>query len=332
MSKPRFRDIDVAKGVTIFLVVFGHMADPNVQPMFVGNDLYFILKKNIYSFHMPFFMFLSGMIFYLTYNPIKSYKEYFSYVVKKTKRLLPAFVIFGSIIFMGKLILLQVAHVGNFSFPNIIDAYFKLFFKPTGSFARSLWYIYVLLEYYLVFPLLMMLFRNRILPLVVIGIMIFFIPASNFLALDCFVIYFFFFSLGIVAMRHYDYFIQFIRKYNIILIGIFVFSLSFFTYSNKFLLFINGILAIPALYSVMLCRFIQDSKLLNLLGKYTFVIYLMNTLFIGLAIGVLLKFTTLTGHNFTLFLPLFVILGIFGPILIKKYFFEKFSFLRQLTN
>ena len=150
MPKPILRDINVAKGFTIFLVVFGHIAAPDVKPMLVGNDLYFILKKIIYSFHMPFFMFLSGMIFYFTYKPLKNHKEYFNYVVKKTKRLLPPFIIFGSIIFFGKLVFLQVSHVENFSSPNIMEAYLKLFFKSISSFAGSLWYIYVLLEYYFV--------------------------------------------------------------------------------------------------------------------------------------------------------------------------------------
>ena len=43
--------IDVAKGIAIFLVVYGHTYD--------GRNLHLF----IYSFHMPLFFFISGLLF-----------------------------------------------------------------------------------------------------------------------------------------------------------------------------------------------------------------------------------------------------------------------------
>lgn len=46
----RIRYIDVARGLGIFLVIIGHLNT---------NE---ILHNTIYSFHMPFFFFLSGYL------------------------------------------------------------------------------------------------------------------------------------------------------------------------------------------------------------------------------------------------------------------------------
>ena len=52
MQSSRRTEIDVAKGFTLFLVVFGHLLPLNTT-----------LFRWIFSFHMPAFFFLSGMTF-----------------------------------------------------------------------------------------------------------------------------------------------------------------------------------------------------------------------------------------------------------------------------
>ncbi|MPW42948.1 acyltransferase family protein [Acinetobacter guerrae] len=55
----RDTSLDKAKGLLIFLVVFGHILE-----RFIGwNDLSGILLTFIYSFHMPAFIFISGLFF-----------------------------------------------------------------------------------------------------------------------------------------------------------------------------------------------------------------------------------------------------------------------------
>jgi len=53
--KQRINWVDVAKGIGILLVVYGHI------PWKVGSDENFPFIKIIYTFHMPLFIFLSGM-------------------------------------------------------------------------------------------------------------------------------------------------------------------------------------------------------------------------------------------------------------------------------
>ena len=52
----RISAYDIAKGIGVILVVFGHM---NTYPT--------ILQKIIYSFHMPLFFLLAGLVF--SYKP-----------------------------------------------------------------------------------------------------------------------------------------------------------------------------------------------------------------------------------------------------------------------
>ena len=57
----RYRpDIDRAKGLAILLVVFGHLMASGYPR---GNAWYDTAKDIVYTFHMPFFMYLSGTVF-----------------------------------------------------------------------------------------------------------------------------------------------------------------------------------------------------------------------------------------------------------------------------
>lgn len=82
--KKRNEDIDLIKGVGIFLVVLGH-----------HNT---ILTNYIFSFHMPLFFFISG-IFHSNYN---SYKEFIN---KKIKSLIIPYFAFSITLFLFWLII-----------------------------------------------------------------------------------------------------------------------------------------------------------------------------------------------------------------------------------
>ncbi|MCD4694754.1 MAG: acyltransferase family protein, partial [Bacteroidales bacterium] len=51
MGKQRFEWIDIAKGIGILLVVYGHCQPPP------------LIEKFVYAFHMPLFFFISGFLF-----------------------------------------------------------------------------------------------------------------------------------------------------------------------------------------------------------------------------------------------------------------------------
>ena len=62
----RSKLIDNLKGIGITLVVIGHCIQYGSGNIFLQNNLFYtnILFRFIYSFHMPFFMLISGYLFY----------------------------------------------------------------------------------------------------------------------------------------------------------------------------------------------------------------------------------------------------------------------------
>lgn len=77
--------IDLAKGIAILLVVMGHVC----QMRFPETSLY--LSSIIYSFHMPLFLFLSGLFADKAVEAADSCMSG-TYIVKKSKSLLIPFV------------------------------------------------------------------------------------------------------------------------------------------------------------------------------------------------------------------------------------------------
>lgn len=78
----RYTALDVLKGITIILVVLGHVLQTIISPEGFDNN---ILFKVIYSFHMPLFLFISG------YLVGKKDRLTFRWLGRKTIRLLIPF-------------------------------------------------------------------------------------------------------------------------------------------------------------------------------------------------------------------------------------------------
>jgi hypothetical protein len=68
------------------------------------------------------------------------------------------------------------------------------------------------------------------------------------------------------------------------------------------------------------------------LGKYTFSIYLMNTIAIGSTKAVILKFIAWDGFNFIFIAPIILLSGLLIPIAVKKYVFTKIRPLDFITK
>ena len=81
----RLLDIDRAKGFAIALVVWGHiyLGTPASPPPQWMEDT----RGVIYSFHMPFFMYLSGFVYFMTSGPDRFLKAPAAYIGKRFDRL-----------------------------------------------------------------------------------------------------------------------------------------------------------------------------------------------------------------------------------------------------
>lgn len=326
--KTRLIELDVAKGLAIALVVIGHIP-MEIPPQ--GNDWYLWLHHLIYKFHMPFFMFLSGFIMYYGYEPLSSSRAYLHYVTKKSKRLLPGFFIFAVLIYIGKLYLSPYLYVDDA--PEKLGELVNILVMPKMSPAGSLWYIYVLFEFYLFFPLLLMLVRGNLLLIILVGLVLHFVPVTSYFSLDLVFEYALYFSIGVVACRYYSGFRFVVLKNKVFFILLFIgsfFSVPVLDASHSKTLI--GLLSIPAIYAIVNFEVIKHSRLLTVFGEYSYPIYLMNTITIGFAKAITLEFLPWGGVSFMLTAPLLWYVGLYGPIYIKKYLLARIRILNAVTS
>ena len=77
-------DIERAKGLAIILVVIGHIVarEPPAH-----NEWYVALKSAIYAFHMPFFMYLGGFVFFHVGDALHPRPSYGTYLMRRAERL-----------------------------------------------------------------------------------------------------------------------------------------------------------------------------------------------------------------------------------------------------
>ena len=130
-KKNRYTEIDLARGIGIFLVVLGH----SIKQTGVSAGWIKILTYIIYSFHMPLFFCLSGFVSakILTMNR----RERGSYIISRARRLLIPYFMIGLIYIPIKLKMSDVA-VKPFTTGDI----WKILIGQNPD--VSLWFLYIL--------------------------------------------------------------------------------------------------------------------------------------------------------------------------------------------
>lgn len=130
----RIKWIDVAKGGTIFLVVFGHVLiglfDARIY-FGVTQNILLIAVQVIYVFHMPFFFALSGYFF----KAQPDLHSYLNFIKKRLVTLGLPYLAFSVIIWAIKFIFGDQVRT-DVTFKNLLD----IWMMPIGP----LWFIYVL--------------------------------------------------------------------------------------------------------------------------------------------------------------------------------------------
>ncbi len=95
---------------------------------------------------------------------------------------------------------------------------------------------------------------------------------------------------------------------------------------------IIGLCSIPAVHGFVSALFFDKETTLLLLAKYTVVIYLLNTIAIGVVKGVMLKFVDWNGYLFYIYIVVLTTAGVLLPIAIKKIIFICNAYLSHMTN
>ncbi len=322
----RLFDLDRAKGLAIFLVVLGHLAR-EAPP---GNAWYGTLKQILYLFHMPLFMFLSGITMQLSYKPLAKFAAYPDYVSQKFMRLMPAFLIFGCLTLAGKIIGAKFMQIDNPP-SGWLEGLLLIFFKPIQSSAGSLWYIYVLFMFYALLPGLHAITRSNFWAMIAIGAAIHFVPISDWFMLNGVAEYLLYLALGFLAAEHYSRWTDIVDIYALLWIALFAALVAACVWSPlpKTLM---GLAAIPAAHALVRTRLMNQTKFWLVLGAYTFAIYLLNTMAIGFTKGVMLKFIAWGGPLFPLVAATLLLAGLLLPILIRQQIFTRVRWLEKITR
>ena len=170
MNKERDYFFDNLKAVLIFLVVLGHFLLP-----IHGESVLVVVKRLIYVFHMPLFVFVSG------YFAKKIYKNG-QYNFKKILYLIKAYIVF--------VIAIQLVYA--------IDGFQK--FSEINFFSQSgdPWYLFAMIVWYLTIPLIR---KCKELPVLVISVVFaliagYFKNIGDFLCLSRILVFGPFFYLG----------------------------------------------------------------------------------------------------------------------------------------
>lgn len=187
-NNQRYEYIDIAKGLLITLVVFGHAWRAVYGNCILLNaDIYHFVDAWIYAFHMPAFFFLSGIFAMRSAGqPPKNFIE------KKIKVIAYPYLLWSVIQST-----LQLALSGSTTHTLTLTNVIKIPFVPVMQF----WFLYALFFIYLAFILLKQL---NISPAIffVTGLSLFFLARTGYIPACPPIIYvannFIYFSMGII--------------------------------------------------------------------------------------------------------------------------------------
>lgn len=287
-SQQRNLFLDVAKGIAIILVVIGH----EIQHRY-GTEV--LLFRLIYSFHMPLFMLLAGMVFSLKFHDFPSQGLNTSREIIKSVRGLLVPYIFWTLI-----------HAAAFHRDSMLS-YIQAVIKSPDA---SLWFLFVLFLYRIFFVIIHAVCKkSSVIMLASLMIVIFVLVSAasmlfcpdNFTAFGLFRAYFPYFAAGFFVYQYRERFSGFLDSIplNAAMLVMFVivapcwylvipnpFSIS---HGEIFFRVLRRVLPIPGIFLMMsLVKLILRSDfrpLINALsftGKKTLGIYAIHFFFLGI--------------------------------------------------
>ena len=144
-------ELVVTRAIGIYLVVLGHVLD-HYGHNYLDLGHWEILLDFIYSFHMPLFFVVSGIVYgYSASRPV-TLRQYLSFTGRKVKRLLFPYLILS-------LIILAIRYGMEFVVGNTARSLdlggqlLNILVNPRLGSSPYLWFLYTLFLIFLIFPL-----------------------------------------------------------------------------------------------------------------------------------------------------------------------------------
>jgi uncharacterized membrane protein YcfT len=330
MAARRF-DIDNAKGIAILLVVFGHIV-ARESPL--DNAWYDHARAAVYRFHMPFFMYLSGYVAGYKALGAVPMDRYGAWVRSRAVRLLVPFFAFGLIVLFGKMLAARIIHVDNRP-AGFLDGLVDLVWTTGQSPSGSVWFMLCLFLFLAATPPLFRLGAGYW-PHLAIGALLLATGLPPRLYLNKAAEVAFYFALGALAGERAGRLDAPLCRYGPMLVPVFVVLLVGWAFAPERwrdgIAFATALVSIPAIHGTVLAIHGQAPSWSQVFGRYTFAIYLLNTIAIGVTKGVMLRVMPWDGPNFLLFFPVLMLAGTLGPIIVKLTLFRLHPAIDRMTD
>ncbi len=322
--------VTIAKGLGIIFVVMGHFIPRGITP-----EYYIHIKNLIYTFHMPLFFLLAGLLYnYQKYN-------YNELVYNKIKRLIYPFISIAIFFFIIKFfagLFFEMKH------PMTLEHIFIILTDPRESYMSLLWFIYTLFLIFVTYPIIRKYISNNF---IILGIFIVLnllpftdknILYTHTILGDVFA-YIPFFIGGIILQEYKQFKEITINGKPITIIISFILFIILYSlmpefrevYYSKFILGIIGsflIFNISYFISTYSEKNILKVTLIHI-GIASMTIYLFHNLFLGgVKIGFLQLFKGLP-ISFEVMALIAILLGITIPMILEKKIFRKYSIFRK---
>lgn len=308
-------DIERLKGLAIILVVWGHTYDA-AFPVWAID-----LRKAIYAFHMPLFMFLSGYVFvYVGAHKLKGSLS--AYTSKRAKRLLIPFFIMAAIVILGKFFAGQFVSVDK-PVNDLLLSVQHVFIHTEQSPSMFVWYLIVLFYFSIGTTFLFsrmnvslnILFAASIIMFGLHVVMFYSDAILDYIYINRIFMFYAFFMAGCTACLHRGVWEPFVERYFIPAIAVFL-VLLYVSFDSEWRYFLVGMASLVVFHGLIRSRLCNQNRLLEFIGQNAFAIYLLNTMFVGAVKAVFGRFFSVSDQALLL-LVLATTAGVVGPIIVK---------------
>lgn len=319
------RAVDIAKGMAIILVVFGHER--------VGQSWLQTPTAIVSMFHMPFFAFLSGLLFAFKGNSTDSWADGWSIICKKFRRLVIPYLTLSIFYFC-----LQVVGKSFFTFRRDInmDLFLNIFTDPVHSPNGTLWFLYSLFFIFVLDVIIKRIVHSEVAIFFISLVLIFPNWPDSFGLRDAFNL-FPYFVLGQLLVRHCD------RRYSILtlMVALPLFCLlSYLCYRGDTGIPLRTVTAIAGCLTCTSLAFLVEqhsgNDLLATIGRYAAPIYLLHMLVWAIGGRILSSVIQQDASSLPLFESLLALgclmaAGVALPMGVTKYFIRNHPLLVKLV-
>jgi fucose 4-O-acetylase-like acetyltransferase len=310
--------VDYGKGIGIILVVYGHLLSSGYHAGLKIPEHFFALSDSIiYSFHMPFFFFLSGLFVESSFRK----RGARSYLIDKLTRIAyPYFV--WSILQMSVEVIFSSQTQKGASISDIL----AIPYHPWGQF----WFVYTLFLMHVAYTLCSKFGKYSMPIMFLVGFGLFFFPIrADVAALTGFSTHFLFFVSGIFLGKYLLKDIPSVPLWAVIMLFALLMGAGCFTFENLitptrltdgshpfYFLFLSilGVISCTSLSRYLSGKnFLQPLKIL---GRYSLQIYLAHML-AGAGVRMILT-NVFQIQNWVLHITLGAIVALTVPIMLQK--------------